>query len=185
MSSYSQELADEICAVVADDGLSLRAACEKMGLHRRSVRRWLVEHPDFGRGYDIARKVAIDDCVDGMLAIASGVAGSDNNAAVQAAKLEIDTIKWIASKLLPERFGDKVTTEVVGVGGKNLFPERAADPERAAQALLLFLRPLPGGQKAKAGEPADGARGTGAASQGALPEPATAFDILTGRKSHV
>src|SRR4051794_3541483 len=106
-STFDQEAANAILDMVSD-GISLRAACEKLDIPRRTVRSWLARTPEFAAAYDVARKVAIDDHVDGMLATATGVAGSDNNAAVQAAKLQIDTIKWLAAKMLPERFGDKM-----------------------------------------------------------------------------
>jgi hypothetical protein len=42
------------------------------------------------------------------------VDGKPDNALVQQARLRVDTRKWLLSKMLPRRFGDRVTTEVAG-----------------------------------------------------------------------
>jgi hypothetical protein len=42
------------------------------------------------------------------------VDGKPDNALVQQARLRVDTRKWILSKMLPKRYGDRVTTEVTG-----------------------------------------------------------------------
>jgi hypothetical protein len=134
---YSQELADEICDAVAD-GASLRSACEKLGLAHRTVRSWLERHPGFAEQYDRAKKLAVDDWVDQMREIAKSVEGSYSNAAVQAARLQIDTAKWVAAKLLPARFGDRIVTEVSGPSGKDLMPA-VPDSQRLAMVLLAAI----------------------------------------------
>jgi hypothetical protein len=40
--------------------------------------------------------------------------GRPDAALVQRARLMVDSRKWLLSKVLPKRFGDKVTTEVTG-----------------------------------------------------------------------
>jgi hypothetical protein len=49
-----------------------------------------------------------------MIEIADGVLGSASVSEVAAARLAIDTRRWLASRLLPERFGDHI--EVLGDG---------------------------------------------------------------------
>jgi hypothetical protein len=139
---YSEELADQICDLVGD-GLSLRATCEKLGIPLRTVRSWIARRTDFAAGYDAARKLAIDGAVDSIIELAQSVRGTDSNAVVQAARLEIDSVRWLAAKLLPERFGDKLTSEISGPGGTPLIPERSADPTRVAHALMLLLSSIP------------------------------------------
>jgi hypothetical protein len=46
---------------------------------------------------------------------------------------------WVCARLRPDKYGDRIATEISGSGGKDLVPERAADPDRIAQALLLML----------------------------------------------
>src|SRR3954465_1650167 len=116
---YSADLAKRICDMVAE-GESLATIAKMDGMPgRRPVRDWLNQHPDFERQYEIARRERTDNLVDESIAIADAVDGSDN-AAVQKARLQVDTRKWLAAKLLPERFGDR--TELVGAGGRDLIP---------------------------------------------------------------
>ena len=46
-----------------------------------------------------------------MIRIADSVRHAKSQAEVQAAKLAIDTRKWIASKHAPKKYGDKLETE--------------------------------------------------------------------------
>ena len=43
-----------------------------------------------------------------------GPAGRVDNAAVQQRRLQIETRRWVLSKLLPRTYGDKVVAELVG-----------------------------------------------------------------------
>jgi len=43
-----------------------------------------------------------------------GPAGRVDNAAVQQRRLQIETRRWVLSKLLPKTYGDKVVAELVG-----------------------------------------------------------------------
>lgn len=56
-----------------------------------------------------------------------------NGEHVQRSKLRVDTRKWVASKLLAKKYGDKIQNEVSGeIGIKSiLIPERIAT-ERSA-----------------------------------------------------
>jgi hypothetical protein len=58
-----------------------------------------------------ARETAAERVADEMIGIADSVRHAKSQAEVQAAKLAIDTRKWIASKHAPKRYGDKIETE--------------------------------------------------------------------------
>ena len=51
---------------------------------------------------------------DEIIDIADQTEGTDSIAAVQAAKLRIETRKWIASKLKPQKYGEKQLVETSG-----------------------------------------------------------------------
>jgi len=108
---YSQEIADKICRRIAD-GFSLRSICEDKDLPtRETVRAWLCVKDDFSAQYVRAREEQADHYADEMMEIA------DTADDVQKARLQIDTRKWIASKLKPKKYGDKVTNEITGANG--------------------------------------------------------------------
>jgi hypothetical protein len=54
--------------------------------------------------------------------------------------VQIDTKRWLLSKIAPSRFGDRITTEVTGADGKDLLPDAVA-PDRLALAILAVLQP--------------------------------------------
>ena len=73
--------------------------------------RWLRTHAQFRQQYTLAREVMVEDLVQETVGLADGVDASEGfgvgAAKVQKAKLQIDTRKWWASKVLPRRYGDK------------------------------------------------------------------------------
>ncbi|HYU13850.1 MAG TPA: hypothetical protein VEK82_14830 [Stellaceae bacterium] len=129
---YTPALAGKICDRIAE-GDSLATIATLPGMpSRRTVRGWLEEHPEFDRQYEIARRQRTDNLVDEAISIADSVTGSDSNAEVAAARLAVDTRRWLASKLLPERYGDKIGVAVEGVP---LIPE---PPNHTKLAMILL-----------------------------------------------
>lgn len=128
---FNQEIADEICARLAD-GESLRRICldERMP-PRRTVFGWLfnpkLEH--FKHQYTYAREMQAESFADEMNDISDdgtndymetvdsegAVSYRLNGEHIQRSRLRIDTRKWIASKLKPKKYGDKIEVENTGV----------------------------------------------------------------------
>ena len=42
--------------------------------------------------------------------------------AIQRSRLRVETRKWLMGKLKPKKYGEKITNEMTGVGGKDLIP---------------------------------------------------------------
>jgi hypothetical protein len=136
-STYSDMLARRICDLIAE-GSSLETIGELPDMpSRRTMRGWLEDHPDFLTRYEIARRERTDNLVDEAIAIADSVRGTDSNAAVGAAKLAVDTRRWLASKLLPERFGDQLA--ITGKGGDPLLTVDPPDSSKIALVILSLL----------------------------------------------
>lgn len=111
---FNQEIADEICERLAD-GESLRRICldERMP-PRRTVFGWLMNPKleQFKHQYTYARELQAENFADEMTDIADlGEVDRDHN---NRDRLRIDTRKWIASKLKPKKYGDKVEVEHSG-----------------------------------------------------------------------
>lgn len=105
-SSYTDEVAADICAMIAE-GRSLKSICSDEGMpHMSTVFRWLGVHETFRDNYARARDAQADVFADEMTDIAD-FADMDA-AAVAKARLQIDTRKWVASKLKPKKYGDKL-----------------------------------------------------------------------------
>lgn len=108
-SDYSQETADEICDWI-ESGQSLRAFCRQEGKPSfTSVKRWLREHETFRAQYAQARDDQADALADDLLTIAD-----DAEIPADQKRIMVDTRKWIASKLKPRKYGDKIDHDHTG-----------------------------------------------------------------------
>jgi len=132
---YTPELGNEICARLAD-GESLRGILQGDEMPNKStVMRWLFsdkeELKDFCDQYARAREMQAELMADEMMDIADDGTndwmtrrnkdGSEyevvDNEAIQRSKLRIDARKWVASKLLPKKYGERTRHEHTGPGG--------------------------------------------------------------------
>ena len=96
-----------------------------------TIMKWLSEDKELSDKYARAKESQADFMSEEMLDIADdarndfmmkqGKDGEEyevpNKELVQRSKLRIDTRKWLASKLRPKKYGDKVQTELTGPGG--------------------------------------------------------------------
>lgn len=121
-SKYSQPLVDEICTRLAE-GESLRTICldDKMP-SIGAVLRWVGENEEFRQQYARARQAQAEAYVAEISDIADDgsndyktVVGADGKEKevfdaehVQRSRLRIDTRKWIACKVLPKVYGEKL-----------------------------------------------------------------------------
>lgn len=125
-SGYTEELAAEICQLIAS-GKSLVTICSQKNMPTRTtIYDWLDKHKRFADNYARARDERADFYADESLDIADN-SGFDavivdgravvNSEAINRARLRIDTRKWYASKLAPKKYGEKVEATLVGAGG--------------------------------------------------------------------
>lgn len=102
-STYSDEMAAKICEEIVA-GKSIRDICKQEDFpHVSTVFRWLAANEAFREQYARAREAQSEVMAQEMLDIADSSTGD-----VQRDKLRIDTRKWLASKLKPKKYGDKM-----------------------------------------------------------------------------
>lgn len=122
-TTFTQGLADRICAELAE-GKSMRTVCKADDMPAMStVFKWLRERPEFSQQYTKAKEESADALVEEMLDIADDgtndwmevhdkdgeAAGYKiNGEAVQRSRLRVETRKWIAAKLKPKKYSEKV-----------------------------------------------------------------------------
>ena len=134
-SDYTDEIADEICGLLAE-GLSLVKICklERMP-HRATVIRWMGENADFATKCARVREGAQSDYVfDDIARIEDGVESGQIDP--NAARVLISSKQWRAAKLAPKKYGDKTT--IAGDAENPIAVKDVSDTDRAA-ALLAFL----------------------------------------------
>lgn len=115
-SIYSEELAGEILKRMSE-GEPLRQICRDEHMpHARRVHEWVTDNTeDFAQRYARACEARVETMADELMEIADGPAIDVVD--VQKNRLRIDTRKWLMSKMLPKKYGDKIEhTGNVAVG---------------------------------------------------------------------
>ena len=126
-SKYTEKLADEICGrIINGEGLVKIARDDHMP-DVVTVYRWIRENELFRNRYTMSREEQAETLADEMFEIAddgrndwmerSNDAGPGfllNGEHIQRSKLRIETRKWIAAKLKPKKYGDRVENHHTG-----------------------------------------------------------------------
>jgi hypothetical protein len=118
-SDYTPAIADEICTRLAN-GESLRAICnsdrDDFMPAAGTVLRWVSQNEEFREQYVRAREIQAETHADDIVAIADGTSlGGEEKVSLTARdRLRVDARKWVASKLLPKKYGDKIDVEHSG-----------------------------------------------------------------------
>lgn len=112
----SDELLTFICTEITE-GKSLVKICRENGFHLSTVFQWLCDDKSFSDKYARAKEEQADTLADEIIDLSDEAAILDSNpslasAAVQAARLRVDARKWVAAKLKPKKYGDRVQAEV-------------------------------------------------------------------------
>lgn len=119
-TDYSQQLADLICARLAE-GESLRTICRDDDMpDKASVFRWMRLYKEFCDQYTRAKIESADAMIEDMIDIADDGANDWmekrnaegeqigwqlNGEHVNRSRLRVDTRKWIAERMKPKKYG--------------------------------------------------------------------------------
>jgi len=144
----SQEVFDRICERIAG-GESLRSICQDEDMPATStVCKWLAEHDGFSEQYARAREAQADAIFDEILDIADdgrndwmerngeeSAGWAANGEHIQRSRLRIDSRKWMAGKLKPKKYGEKLEHEHSATGEFATF--LASIAERGASLVKI------------------------------------------------
>lgn len=94
-------------------GLSCFKACQAAGVPHNTFIGWVNEDVTLADRYTRAREELIERMAQEVLELSDSDVGLQPDgkrdwAAVQKHKLQVDTRKWLLSKLAPKKFGDKL-----------------------------------------------------------------------------
>lgn len=114
---YSLEIALEICDRIAD-GESLVKICSDPKMPKKTaVYEWLLRHKEFAEIYARAREDQADTLADEIHAISDELPQQIvddkgktryDSAYVQWQKNRVDARKWVAAKLKPKKYSDRI-----------------------------------------------------------------------------
>lgn len=129
-TDYTEALVNEFLTRV-EDGESIRKICESDNMPtRETIRVWLRDKPEFSVQYAHAREESADKLAEEIVDIADAKEGDPHTKRVR-----IDARKWVAAKMKPKKYGDKLDMNLSG-GLKidSMTPEQLAQAKRAILA---------------------------------------------------
>lgn len=123
-TTFTQAKADAICERLAN-GLSLRAICRHKAMpSKTTVFKWLAQNSIFADQYARAREAQADLLVDEMIELADtpkigtktkrssdGKLEKTTGDMIEHRRLQIETRKWVAAKMRPKKYGEKLDVE--------------------------------------------------------------------------
>jgi hypothetical protein len=121
-SKFTKELFDKICEEIAHSSKGLVHVCKANGLNPKSFYEWIKNDEALSNIYTRARESQADYLVDEMIEIADdtrkdtkqiftsdGIAiETEDKEWTGRVRMMLDTRKFIASKLRPKKYGDKL-----------------------------------------------------------------------------
>lgn len=122
-TKYSKELVDKICDLMSGSHKSIRVCCAECGITYNTFKNWVNEESEQYQEYAFTQYTRAKEeqlqfmseeitnlTYDMQKLIREGktYTGENVNAAVAALRVQIDSLKWLLSKLAPKKYGDKV-----------------------------------------------------------------------------
>jgi len=94
-------------------GLSAFKACQAAGVPQSTFNLWVNNDPALAEEYARAREDLIELIAQEIIDLSDADVGLTPDgkkdwSAIQKHKLQVDTRKWLLSKLAPKKFGDKI-----------------------------------------------------------------------------
>jgi len=142
-SKYDIEKAKDVCELTATSSKSLKTICQELDLKVRTVLDWLAENNsenEFAQMYARAKQEQADFLAEEILDIADDgsndlmtiVKGDisyeqENKEVTSRSKLRVDARKWVASKLKPKKYGDRI--DLNHEGGQTIVVKFQDDSE--------------------------------------------------------
>lgn len=95
------------------NGLSAYKACVSAGVNQSTFTLWMRDDEELAKEYARAREDLIERMANEIMEISDqdveiSEEGKKDWAAIQKHKLQVDTRKWLLSKLAPKRYGEKL-----------------------------------------------------------------------------
>lgn len=123
-STYTREIAEDICMTMSTSEYGLRRLCAERPHwpSRKCILEWRIKIKEFGDLYTKAKQDQVENLVDDILDIADDTSRDlvenengkmvCNSEFVNRSRLRIDTRKWLAAKLAPRIYGEKIQNEI-------------------------------------------------------------------------
>ena len=135
-TAYTPELGAAVCAAVAEGDKSIRTICKMPGMpSKATVFRWLAEHDDFRKLYELARDEQAETHVDEVVELADTARATKTG--VAKAKLQIYARLELAQKMKPRKYGRQLQLTGEGGGAVEHKVSKLTDAQLAAKIAEL------------------------------------------------
>ena len=124
-NSERKAIADKVCALM-QTGIPCGKDCAKVGIPKTTFLGWTKGTGGIPDQYAHAQEAMIHSIAEQIMAISdetpvtivdqNGISRYDS-AAVQHQRLQVDSRKWLLSKMMPKVYGDKNVQEITGPNG--------------------------------------------------------------------
>lgn len=132
-TGYSEKTADIIIKRLSN-GETLSSITESMGITQKCVYDWCKRYPEFSRRYNESKQDQVTSLLNKLLDEVSVV----QNDQALAARVKSDLIKWYASKIAPQQFGDSKRIELSGeIQHKHVHALEDHQKRKIAEAWLI------------------------------------------------
>lgn len=120
INPYKEEIFEGICDGLAKSSNGLHYFCNEFGISPFTFYEWIKNDKELSNKYAYARDVQAEYLADQIIKLADDKTGDlvdsefgqqGNAANVQRSRLQVEARKWIAAKLKPKKYGDKVEVE--------------------------------------------------------------------------
>ncbi|WP_300379615.1 hypothetical protein [Henriciella sp.] len=111
-TAFSEAVFERILGRIAS-GESIASICKDKDMPAQSTFYvWLDQKENLAERYARARETQADAIFDEIISIADdGQDDEDNAENVQRSRLRVDARKWVAAKLAPKKYGDRVALD--------------------------------------------------------------------------
>ena len=135
---FEQDIADEILEQIASSSKSLDTILHEKEEYPKisTFFKWLRSNDEFAKDYARAKDMQMDFLIEECISISDDGTNDymtitkgdmqynvEDREVTSRSKLRVDTRKWLASKLLPKKYGDKVELDIRKVGADAIDEE--------------------------------------------------------------
>lgn len=119
------------------EGQTLAETARALMVPESTVRKWFRDDPERWETYRATKKVLGDALAERALTVAMAA----DSKTFQADRLKVETLRWLASKVNAEEYGDRSVQETTGeVTLKIVVEEERVEPRQALTAMASTMR---------------------------------------------
>ena len=139
MIEWTTSITDRICELI-ESGKSINSFAGKKGVPSApSIYRHMARDAEFAGMIAIARQAQQEHEMEKCIELADSATPED----WQVKRLQIWARQWRASRMIPKKWGDKITQEITGRDGAPIATQQITlsdDQEAALQTLIATAR---------------------------------------------